>query len=221
MKKPQEKRPADAKECLLKDFFVDDKIHTVAIADLKAAEDNPRLRLKDADPAGFDGLTGSMLKGVFEPIYVEQETAEIIDGHQRLDVAILKGCTHMKVIYLRKLTRAEKVRLRIEFNHARGHDVIPMLHEQVATLPDDDMKLVLSIPSVATLLAPLDDTDQSHPETEGKYATLKEKMTREDYALVDKVIKKVMAVNGGTRGKTIANVFRDWVLDPQNGAYAP
>lgn len=205
----------------LDDLFADRAIHDVPVADIHLSDDNPRLRLKDAVPDAFDSLRRSLRKGVFKPLLVEQETGEVVDGHQRLDAAIAEGCTHVPVLYLRKLTRSEKVRLRIELNHPRGHDVIPMLHDQVATLPDDDMKLVMEIPSVATLLAPLDDTDQTRPETEGKYATLKEKMTREDYAFVDRVIKKVMATNGGTRGKTIANVFRDWSLDPNNAEYAP
>jgi hypothetical protein len=52
------------------------------------------------------------------------------------------------------------------------------------------------------------------PTKDEKFSVLKEKMMADDYALVDAVIRKVQE-NGGTRVKTIANVFRDWA--PRSG----
>jgi hypothetical protein len=61
---------------------------------------------------------------------------------------------------------------------------------------------------------------QDEPKDE-TFSVLKEKMVADDFGLVYAVIRKVQKENGGTRAKTIANVFRDWLLDPANEHYAP
>lgn len=95
----------------------------------------------------------------------------------------------------------------------------PKLRLQMELMPMADLPLlgldVITLDAVAPTPTPKDE-----PKDE-TFSVLKEKMVADDYTLVDAVIRKVQKENGGTRGKTIANVFRDWLLDPANEHYAP
>lgn len=209
-----------AKPTTPRHFFKDEKIAWVPPNLLKQAADNPRIRLQLADLDRFKALRGSLDFGWFDIVFVEDETFEIVDGHQRLDAAIESRMPVVPVVFYRRLTQEEKVRIRISKNRHHGYDSLPMLREQIATLQKEEIPMLgLDQVTLSNLdLTPLGDTgpDAAASGEEDRFATLKVKMTREDFDFVDQWIKRVCKRDRCRPGAVIARVFTEWSQDVNN-----
>lgn len=190
-------------------FITSKEVTWVDPATLKPAPDNPRIPLKTADPQRYAELTASIQKGSFKPLLVEEGTNEIVDGHQSREVYIDLG-QQCPILYIRKLTRKEKVRIRAAANAHAGAWDMPMLKAQLAELPKDDLPLLMLDAPTLDIVAPLPDAQPSPPDPDQKWTVVKFKLAKEAAERVERIIEKFCKDQRCKPGTALERIVEEW-----------
>lgn len=94
-------------------------IRKVKISDLHPADYNPRHDLQPGDPR-YEKIENSLDKfGYVEPIIWNEQTGNIVGGHQRLKILAANGCEEIAVSVVNLNLHDEKI-LNVALNKIRG-----------------------------------------------------------------------------------------------------
>lgn len=118
-------------------------IRKIAIADIKPAKYNPRKDLKPGDPA-YEKLKRSMTEfGYVEPIIWNEETGNIVGGHQRYKVLVAEGHTQVECVVVKLSAEREKA-LNVALNKVTGGWEVAALADLIKELGDEDFDVTLT-----------------------------------------------------------------------------
>ncbi len=202
----------------LSTFFLDRKITNIAPNILKGASDNPRVSLRLSDPERFEGLKASIKEGFFAPILVEGSTLEIVGGHQRVDAARELGMKEVPVIFLRDLTSAEKMRIRIADNGSFGAWDIPRLRLQMEAMPQIELPMLGLDAVTLDAVAPLPPANsEDGPQSDEKWEHLKFKVPKAAADRINSIIEQVCANQKCRPGTALTYILELHAQDPDNG----
>ena len=114
------------------------EIRRMKISELKAADYNPRVELQPGDPE-FDALKYSVEKdGLVLPIIWNEETGNVVGGHQRLAVLRETGEEYADVSVVHMDEKTEK-QANIALNRVEGKWDDEKLRDLFAELDTDDI----------------------------------------------------------------------------------
>lgn len=114
------------------------EIRRMKLSELKPADYNPRVELKPGDPE-YDALKISLeTDGVVVPIVWNEETGNIVSGHQRLKVLLELGEeeTDVSVVHL---DETKEKQANVAMNKIEGEFDEEKLHDLFAELDTDDI----------------------------------------------------------------------------------
>nr|MDE7245532.1 ParB N-terminal domain-containing protein [Oscillospiraceae bacterium] len=95
------------------------EIRIMPLSAIKPSDYNPRKQLKPED-AQYQKLAASMEEfGYVEPIIWNQDTGNLVGGHQRLSILINSGQTQAEVVVVNLSLHDEKI-LNVLLNRAKG-----------------------------------------------------------------------------------------------------
>jgi hypothetical protein len=168
------------------DLFLDRTIRDVPLNQLKAAKDNPRVDLRTTDPARFKSLKESLKRGAFKPLLVIGSSMELVAGHQRLEAYRDLQRETVPVLFLKDLTETQKKEIRIQDNAPFGFWSIPMLRDDIASIPQEDITLLgLDELTLSNLdLTPMFQDGAEELNQAEEWTTMKLKVTKEQEALI-------------------------------------
>lgn len=164
-------RPAGADEVRLPKEIVEHEIQTVALADIKNAEYNPRTITAKAR----EGLRASLRRfGNVQTVVINKRTGNLVGGHQRVALMREAGETHTRAIIV-DLPPKEERALNVALNSTKitGQFDEERLTEILTEIQDDDPDLfrdlnlddLLAIPDLGDDLdSPTDDEPKEKPE---------------------------------------------------------
>ena len=115
----------------------------VPVTDINPAEYNPRKDLKPGDPA-YEKLKRSMTEfGYVEPIIWNEETGNIVGGHQRYKVLVAEGHTEVECVIVRMSAEREKA-LNVALNKVTGDWEYEALADLIKDLEAQDFDVTLT-----------------------------------------------------------------------------
>lgn len=118
-------------------------IRKVPVTDINPAKYNPRKDLKPGDPA-YEKLKRSMTEfGYVEPIIWNEETGNIVGGHQRFKVLIEEGHTEVECVVV-KLTSDREKALNVALNKVTGDWEFDALADLIKDLEAQDFDVTLT-----------------------------------------------------------------------------
>lgn len=131
------------------------EIRKVSVSEIKPTAYNPRKDLQPGDP-DYQKLKQSIATfGYVEPIVWNQQTGNLVGGHQRYKILIEQGLREVEVSVVDLSLQKEKV-LNIALNKIQGQwddDMLPQLLEELSHLPDIDVTLTgFDLPEISNLI---------------------------------------------------------------------
>jgi len=118
-------------------------IRKVSVTDINPAEYNPRKDLKPGDPA-YEKLKRSMTEfGYVEPIIWNEETGNIVGGHQRYKVLVAEGHTEVECVIVKMTAEREKA-LNVALNKVTGDWEFEALADLIKDLEAQDFDVTLT-----------------------------------------------------------------------------
>ena len=118
-------------------------IRKVPVTDINPAEYNPREDLKPGDPA-YERLKRSMTEfGYVEPIIWNEETGNIVGGHQRYKVLVAEGNTEVECVIVKMNPEREKA-LNVALNKVTGDWEFEALTDLIKDLEAQDFDVTLT-----------------------------------------------------------------------------
>lgn len=118
-------------------------IRKVPVTDINPAEYNPRKNLKPGDPA-YEKLKRSMTEfGYVEPIIWNEETGNIVGGHQRYKVLVAEGHTEVECVIVKMSPEREKA-LNVALNKVTGDWEFEALADLIKDLEAQDFDVTLT-----------------------------------------------------------------------------
>ncbi len=118
-------------------------IKKIAVADLQAADYNPRKDLQPGDPE-FEKLKRSVEEfGYVEPVIFNQATGRVVGGHQRLKVLTALGHTEIECVIV-DLDEAKEKALNVALNKVKGEWDESKLALLIADLQAEDFDVTLT-----------------------------------------------------------------------------
>ena len=118
-------------------------IRKVPVTDINPAEYNPRKDLKPGDPA-YEKLKRSMTEfGYVEPIIWNEETGNIVGGHQRYKVLVAEGHTEVECDIVKMSPEREKA-LNVALNKVTGDWEFEALADLIKDLEAQDFDVTLT-----------------------------------------------------------------------------
>ncbi|MCD8501301.1 MAG: ParB N-terminal domain-containing protein [Bacillaceae bacterium] len=118
-------------------------IRRVQVSEIKPAKYNPRKDLKPGDPA-YEKLKRSITEfGYVEPIIWNEETGNIVGGHQRYKVLVAEGHTEVECVVV-KLTPAREKALNVALNKVNGDWEFEALADLLKELDEQDFDVTLT-----------------------------------------------------------------------------
>ena len=118
-------------------------IRKVPVTDINPAEYNPRKDLKPGDPA-YEKLKRSMTEfGYVEPIIWNEETGNIVGGHQRYKVLVAEGHTEVECVIVKMSPEREKA-LNVALNKVTGDWEFEALADLIKDLEAQDFDVTLT-----------------------------------------------------------------------------
>ena len=118
-------------------------IRKVPVTDINPAEYNPRKDLKPGDPA-YEKLKRSMTEfGYVEPIIWNEETGNIVGGHQRYKVLVAEGHTEVECVIVKMSAEREKA-LNVALNKVTGDWEFEALADLIKDLEAQDFDVTLT-----------------------------------------------------------------------------
>jgi len=118
-------------------------IRKVPVTDINPAEYNPRKDLKPGDPA-YEKLKRSMTEfGYVEPIIWNEETGNIVGGHQRFKVLVAEGHTEVECVIVNMNAEREKA-LNVALNKVTGDWEFEALADLIKDLEAQDFDVTLT-----------------------------------------------------------------------------
>lgn len=111
----------------------------VKLYDIKPAEYNPRILLKEGDTE-YEALKNSLERfGTATPLIVNKTTGNLVSGHQRLNVLKQMGETETEVVLIEVSSEKEKL-LNIALNKIDGEWDYEKLEELFKDFSDEDIR---------------------------------------------------------------------------------
>lgn len=118
-------------------------IRKVPITDINPAEYNPRKDLKPGDST-YEKLKRSMTEfGYVEPIIWNEETGNIVGGHQRYKVLVAEGHTEVECVIVKMPAEREKA-LNVALNKVTGDWEFEALADLIKDLEAQDFDVALT-----------------------------------------------------------------------------
>ena len=118
-------------------------IQKIPVTKIKPAKYNPRKDLKPGDPA-YEKLKRSMTEfGYVEPIIWNEETGNIVGGHQRYKILLEAGHTEVECVVV-KLSADKEKALNLALNKVTGDWEIEALADLLHELNEQDFDLSLT-----------------------------------------------------------------------------
>ena len=118
-------------------------IRKVPVTDINPAKYNPRKDLKPGDPA-YEKLKRSMTEfGYVEPVVWNEETGNIVGGHQRFKVLIEEGHTEVECVVVKLSSDREKA-LNVALNKVTGDWEFEALADLIKDLEAQDFDVTLT-----------------------------------------------------------------------------
>ena len=118
-------------------------IRKVSVTDINPAKYNPRKDLKSGDPA-YEKLKRSMTEfGYVEPIIWNEETGNIVGGHQRYKVLVAEGHTEVECVIVKMSPEREKA-LNVALNKVTGDWEFEALADLIKDLETQDFDVTLT-----------------------------------------------------------------------------
>lgn len=156
-------------------------IRKVPVTDINPAEYNPRKDLKPGDPA-YEKLKRSMTEfGYVEPIIWNEETGNIVGGHQRYKVLVAEGHTEVECVIVKMSPEREKA-LNVALNKVTGDWEFEALADLIKDLEAQDFDVTL--------------TGFDAAEIEDLFSQVHDKDATDDYD-VNKALEEAAFVNPG------------------------
>jgi DNA modification methylase len=119
------------------------RIEKIPVTKIKPAKYNPRKDLKPGDPA-YEKLKRSMTEfGYVEPIIWNEETGNIVGGHQRYKILLKEGHTEVECVVVKLPADKEKA-LNVALNKVTGDWEIEALADLLHELNEQDFDLSLT-----------------------------------------------------------------------------
>jgi ParB-like chromosome segregation protein Spo0J len=119
------------------------RIEKIPVTKIKPAKYNPRKDLKPGDPA-YEKLKRSMTEfGYVEPIIWNEETGNIVGGHQRYKILLEAGHTEVECVVV-KLSADKEKALNLALNKVTGDWEIEALADLLHELNEQDFDLTLT-----------------------------------------------------------------------------
>jgi ParB-like nuclease domain len=199
----------------LDSYFLSNEIHWVDPKILKPGKDNPRRSMK-GDQERYEGLKESIRRGFFTPLLVEGSSQEIIAGHQRREAALDLKMKAVPVLFLKDLTRAEKVRIRATDNAAGGFWDLPMLTMQLAELPKEELPMIGLDAITLGVVEPLGQEEALPQDEDAKWRTFKVKMNSQSYEKAVAVVDLFCQREHCKAGTALERILEEWSQTPGN-----
>jgi len=118
-------------------------VRKVPVSEINPAEYNPRKDLKPGDPA-YEKLKRSMTEfGYVEPIIWNEETGNIVGGHQRYKILLEEGQTEVECVVVKLSPEREKA-LNVALNKVTGDWEIEALADLIKELEAKDFDVTLT-----------------------------------------------------------------------------
>ena len=118
-------------------------IRKVPVADIKPAKYNPRKDLKAGDPA-YEKLKRSITEfGYVEPVIWNEETGNIVGGHQRYKVLVAEGNKEVECVVVKLSPEREKA-LNVALNKVTGDWEYEALADLIKELDEQDFDVTLT-----------------------------------------------------------------------------
>lgn len=118
-------------------------IRKISIDEIIPAKYNPRKDLKPGDPA-YEKLKRSMTEfGYVEPIIWNEETGNIVGGHQRYKVLVAEGHKEVECVVVR-LSREKEKALNVALNKVTGDWEVEALADLLKDLDEQDFDVTLT-----------------------------------------------------------------------------
>jgi DNA modification methylase len=118
-------------------------VRKVAVSEINPAKYNPRKDLKPGDPA-YEKLKRSMTEfGYVEPIIWNEETGNIVGGHQRYKILLEEGQTEVECVVV-KLSQDREKALNVALNKVTGDWEIEALADLIKGLEAQDFDVTLT-----------------------------------------------------------------------------
>ena len=151
------------------------EIRKIPVSEIKPAKYNPRKDLKPGDPA-YEKLKRSMIEfGYVEPIIWNEETGNIVGGHQRYKVLVAEGYKEVECVVVRLSPEREKA-LNIALNKVTGDWEIEALADLLKNLDELDFDVTL--------------TGFDAAEIEDLFSKVHDKDIKEDDFNIDEALKE-------------------------------
>ncbi len=121
----------------------DMNIRKILVTNINPAKYNPRKDLKPGDPA-YEKLKKSIHEfGYVEPIIWNEETGNIVGGHQRYKILIGEGATEVECVVVKLSPEREKA-LNVALNKVTGDWEIEALADLLKDLDEQDFDVTLT-----------------------------------------------------------------------------
>jgi DNA modification methylase len=118
-------------------------VQKIPVSEINPAKYNPRKDLKPGDPA-YEKLKRSMTEfGYVEPIIWNEETGNIVGGHQRYKILLEAGHTEVECVVV-KLSADKEKALNLALNKVTGDWEIEALADLLHDLNEQDFDLTLT-----------------------------------------------------------------------------
>jgi DNA modification methylase len=118
-------------------------VQKIPVREINPAKYNPRKDLKPGDPA-YEKLKRSMTEfGYVEPIIWNEETGNIVGGHQRYKILLEEGHTEVECVVVKLPADKEKA-LNVALNKVTGDWEVKALAELLNDLNEQDFDLTLT-----------------------------------------------------------------------------
>ncbi|QRN86889.1 DNA modification methylase [Clostridia bacterium] len=156
-------------------------IRKVPVTGINPAEYNPRKDLKQGDPA-YEKLKRSMTEfGYVEPIIWNEETGNIVGGHQRYKVLIEEGHTEVECVIV-KLTAEREKALNVALNKVTGDWEVEALADLIKDLEAQDFDVTLTgfdAAEIEDLFSQVHDKDVSDDDFDVEAALEEEPISKQ------------------------------------------
>jgi DNA modification methylase len=118
-------------------------VQKIRVSEINPAKYNPRKDLKPGDPA-YEKLKRSMTEfGYVEPIIWNEETGNIVGGHQRYKILLEEGHTEVECVVV-KLSPDKEKALNVALNKVTGDWEVKALADLLHDLNEQDFDLTLT-----------------------------------------------------------------------------
>jgi len=156
-------------------------IRKVPVTNINPAEYNPRKDLKPGDPA-YEKLKRSMTEfGYVEPIIWNEETGNIVGGHQRYKVLLEEGHTKVECVVVSLSSEKEKA-LNVALNKVTGDWEHEALADLIKDLEAQDFDVTLTgfdAAEIEDLFSRVHDKDVSDDNFDVESALEEEPISRQ------------------------------------------